>query len=233
MLAAFVAGAFTLTACQSEPTVVEATPQPKTEPVADNGGGAARPVDPREAHERAELMEAVEGLDFASGQVTVTERMTGDADAVALAIAKGRELIAVNEINDGLRQFAEAVRIDPTLATSYVDLGMALRGKGATDFEIAAFRTAVSTDPELAPARYGLATALWRDGQRDDAITELEQLVEIDADHGKAHERLAIWHYYAGDYETSWNHVHAARRVDQALPPQFIGLLESRMADPG
>ena len=53
-------------------------------------------------------------------------------------------------------------------------------------------------------------------------------VVQAQPDNVKAHERLAIWHYYLGEYETAWSHVHRAQNLGHAMPPQFIVLLQKQ-----
>ena len=105
--------------------------------------------------------------------------------------------------------------------------------KGKTDLAIATYRTVIDRDATHVTARIALARSLARVPRRPEAIEAMNEVLALDPANGRAHERLAIWHYYEGDLETAWRHVHAARDVDQALPPQFIVLLERKMTDPG
>jgi hypothetical protein len=57
-------------------------------------------------------------------------------------------------------------------------------------------------------------------------------LVERAPDHSAAHERLAIWYYYADQAALAWQHVHSAEALGHAMPPQFIALLKSRAPEP-
>jgi hypothetical protein len=57
-------------------------------------------------------------------------------------------------------------------------------------------------------------------------------LLVMDDLHAGAHERLAVWHYYTGDHEAAWRHLHRAEELGQPVPGQLASLLEQQMPDP-
>jgi tetratricopeptide (TPR) repeat protein len=73
---------------------------------------------------------------------------------------------------------------------------------------------------------------LWTPTRHDEAIEEMNALLAIDDDFAIAHERLAIWHYYLGNYDDAWRHVQRARELGHELPAQFLPLLRSMAVDP-
>jgi len=71
-----------------------------------------------------------------------------------------------------------------------------------------------------------------RDAEYDHAIAHMQQVLGLDPEYAPAHERLAVWHYYRGDYAEAWDHVHAARDLGHDMPGQFMNLLTAQMPDP-
>lgn len=69
-------------------------------------------------------------------------------------------------------------------------------------------------------------------GDFQQAVDTWEEVVDLDSNHAKTHERLAIALYYLGDYQASWGHVHAAEALEHEVPPQFRPLLEAQMPEP-
>jgi hypothetical protein len=57
----------------------------------------------------------------------------------------------------------------------------------------------VHHDPASTEAHYRYALALWSVDERDEAKVEMQRVLGLDASQGRAHERLAVWEYYAGN----------------------------------
>ncbi len=202
-------------------------------PTTAAGEGRAMPQDVRTRLKEARFQEAIKGLDFAGDLVVVVEPLGGDRDLARQHQAAGLEALNRNRLTGAITAMAQAVRTAPQDAALHNSLGVALLAKGKSRYAATAFRTAVSLDPGLVDAQYNLADALWRLGRRPKAIEQMQALVKIDPRHAMAHERLAIWHYYAGDGAAAWEHVRFARELGRQPPPQFLTLLEARMPQPG
>jgi len=194
--------------------------------------GAMPVVDSRTALKEARFKEAVKGLDFDSGLVVVVEATGEDPGLAAEYLTEGLERLESNRLTGALTMLAKAVRTDPQYAAGYVGLGRGLTAKGKVEYAVAAFRTALMLQPDDVIAQYELASAFGRLNRRDEAVTEMLRVVELDPNHAKAHERLAIWYYYGGDAVVAWQHVEAARDLGREPPPQFIALLEAQVPEP-
>lgn len=222
-------------ACQSGQSTRSWDPSPA---MAGDGGeagtGQAMPDDPRAALnelKEARFRAAIEGLSFDTGLVLVTEPAAEQGRAAAEAyLAEGRSELDANESTGAVRGFANAVRADPAYADAYLDLGRALITKGRNEYALAAFRTATSLDPGSVDALFEAAMSLARDGRYPQAIEQMEPVLALDPGRAQAHERLAIWHYYAGDTDAAWRHVVAARNLGLEPPGQFVALLEAHSA---
>ncbi len=200
---------------------------------------AAMPQDPDPRQPLNDLKEArfraaIEGLDFESGLVVVTEPLAGQGRDAALAYrAEGLDRLQANRRTGALTSFALAVRADAGFADAYVDLGRTLVTKGKTAYALAAFRTALTLEPDSVEARYHAAETLARLGRHDQAIAEMAAVLDLEPQRADAHERLAIWLYYTGDAGGAWQHVDAARDLGREPPGQFIALLEAKSPRPG
>ena len=207
--------------CQSTPTTTE----------ADEGAMPRDPRAPLNEMKEARFLAAIEGLDFETGLVVVTDPPARPDRELALKFhADGLEKLQANRRTGALADFTMAVRSDPGFAVGYNSLGRALRAKGKDEHALAAYRTAVTLDPELADALYNVATTLARLDRQPEAIEQMHAVLILDPGRAKAHERLAIWYYYAGDANTAWHHVDAARDLGHEPPGQFLALLEARTA---
>ncbi len=195
--------------------------------------GGLNPIDEQSTQGEAAWLEAVHGLNFDTGLVVVEEPpAVGDPALARRLMDKGDAELQANHRTWAVKAFAAAVRAAPQLHEPYFVLGRAMLLKGGPKLAIPCFRTVIDMAPEHIGARVALANALAWETRREEAIAEMQAVLELDPGHGPAHERLAVWYYYVGNNAMAWQHVHAARQMDQPLAPQFIKLLESRMAEP-
>jgi len=178
---------------------------------------------------------ATRGLEFetASGLVEVDRVTGGTSETAAEHLAAADELLAGNRIMEAMERYALAARHDPDQAEAYLGLGLLLTRKGKHEEAIASFRTALDRDVGHLDARYRLAMALWSASRQYDAIDEMNRLLTEDDSHPRAHERLAVWHYFTGDFASAWHHLHRAEGLGQQVPGQLAALLSQRMMDPG
>ena len=213
-LITFLAGTTLALGCQSA--------QPP--PVA----GIKPPPSPGNVKE-ARFHQAIEGLDFETGFVVVDP--IGRRPNTRLAAkhhAQGVEAYNQNRIIDAITLQTKAVRTDPNWPVAYNSLGRALLGEGEGELATAAFRTALALDEQYTEARFNLSYAVAGLGDQEEAIELMNGVVQAQPDNVQAHERLAIWHYYLGEYETAWSHVHRAQNLGHAMPAQFMVLLQKQ-----
>lgn len=194
--------------------------------------GTASPASDRDLQRQREFAEAIDGLSFQDGSVTVVQALDGGATAAAEQVRQGDALLASNRRTPAIKAFATAVRMDPRAAGTYVKLGQAFIATGRTEHAAAAYRTAIGLDEGDTVPRRELALTLAREGHTTEAIGTMQTVLAIDPDDGVAHERLAIWYYYQGQDQSAWEHVAHARRVGHTMPPQFMTLLQGRTPDP-
>ena len=190
--------------------------------------GIKPPPSPENVKE-ARFHQAIEGLSFETGIVVVDP--IGRRPNTRLASkyhAQGVEAFNQNRIIDAITLQKKAVRTDPNLAVAYNRLGQALLGEGEGEFAAAAFRTALALDERYTEARFNLSYAVAGLGDQAEAIELMNGVVQAQPNNVEAHERLAIWNYYLGEYETAWSHVHHAQNLGHAMPPQFIVLLQKQ-----
>jgi len=212
-----------LAACESTPPSSEAQPAAGVSPVSE-----------RDARRQAEWARAVDGLDFDSG-VVVVQSPPGRSDVASARqlMQRGETELQVNHKIPAVEAFADAVKAAPDMIEPYMGLGRAMILKGKTDLAAVSYRTVIQLQPNHVEARVELANCLARELRHEEAIAEMQQVLVLDPTHAQAHERLAIWHYYVGDYGAAWRHVHAADDLGHVMPPQFINQLRGKMADPG
>jgi tetratricopeptide (TPR) repeat protein len=223
-----------LVACESQTQVAgdPAVSETPTLATADPVVEGASPISERDRKRQREFREAIRGLHFEDGVLRVDALGRADAQQARAYVEEGRSYMATNQRTPSIRAMALAVRSDPGDPDLYMLLGDAFITKGKTEMAAASYRTASEMDPALVEPRVRLASTLARDQHLADAIETMNGVLELDPAHAFAHERLAIWNYYTGEYATAWTHVHASRRLGSDVPPQFEALLQKQMPDP-
>jgi tetratricopeptide (TPR) repeat protein len=94
-------------------------------------------------------------------------------------IEAGKALASAQELEGAVREFTEAIRIDPQSATAHVERGQVLFKHGNTESAVADFETAIKLDPQSAAAYKALGMAVHYLGNSDRAITNLSRAIEI------------------------------------------------------
>jgi Flp pilus assembly protein TadD len=93
-------------------------------------------------------------------------------------------------IDEAIRQFQEAVRLEPVNTEARVNLGAALGQTGQTDEAIRQFQEAIRLKPDSPEAHNDLGVALDRKGQTDEAIRQYLEALRLKPDNAKAHVNL-------------------------------------------
>jgi len=194
---------------------------------------SASPMNERDRERMAAWAEALQGLSFDSGVLQLKEPPAqSDLAAAAQLIKQGDAEREINHRIPAVKAYANAVRVAPDMPNAYLGLGRALVAAGKLDEALATFRALVRLDPRNAQGRTEFAMALSMRKQMSEAVAEMNRVLEIDPSNAFAHERLAIWAYYQGDYSAAWEYVRGARKLGHDMPPQFMELLAKQMPDP-
>ena len=191
-----------------------------------------KPFSTRDQREQEEFQEAIRGLTFNGGLVEVEAFTVRSARRALQRATEGEELLKLNQNTEAIKAYTDAIRNAPDLAELYHGLGKALMSDSKDVHALAAFRSAVQIDPDFVEARVSLAIALAMNNEQDSAIQQMQRVVQLDPEHGLAHERLAVWHYYAQDYSQAWQETHSAQDLGHVMPPQFLALLEAQAPEP-
>jgi tetratricopeptide (TPR) repeat protein len=101
------------------------------------------------------------------------------APKVAALIETGRKAAAADDLEKAVRDFTEAVRLDPIYPGGYTERGQALFKLGETDRAIADFSNAIKRDPNYGPALRGRAMANLYQGATELALTDLTKAIRV------------------------------------------------------
>ena len=141
----------------------------------------------------------------------------------ALLAARGVVRVRASRLNDALRDFADALRIEPDHVAARVNLGQVLQRLGRTDEAIAAFDHAIRLDPGRARVRWARAVArLERHGPvdqselraaRDDLDEAIRRAAPGSADLASFLAQRARLHHRSHDLAAALADAEAALRI--------------------
>jgi serine/threonine-protein kinase len=96
----------------------------------------------------------------------------------------------LEDYDGATREFRTAIRLDPTVALSYANLGNALKARGETTAALQAHRKAVEVDPGSAFAWTCLGRALLGKGDLEKALDACRRAVQLAPDDASVHFNL-------------------------------------------
>jgi len=118
--------------------------------------------------------------------LAVTER--NDLAHTGLGVA----LDSQGQTVEAIRQFREAVRLQPGDADAHNNLGVALSKTGQTDEAIVEYQEALRLKPGDVKAHYNLGNALGRKGRVDEAISQYQEALRLKPGYAEAHCNLGV-----------------------------------------
>ncbi len=200
------------------------------------GAGGASPV---ENYKEARMREALRGLDYSSGLVTLSPEAREIAAEGTLAdgarlAAEADAVMQTNDFPAAIAAYTKAVIVAPNRAATYLSLAQALQPKGRSTEAEAAIRTAIRLEPKSLDANLALARLIDTRGDSAATVSAWQAVLALDSKVAEAHGRIAIATYYQGDTAGAAKHIDACEKLGGNVPSQFKDMVvaEARSAKP-
>jgi tetratricopeptide (TPR) repeat protein len=157
--------------------VLKAAP---TSSAAIDGAPQAPPAEPKAAPYTLAAANSLAAIpdDRAALAVTLPPLRT-PAPKVAALTEAGKKAATADDLEKAVRDFTEAVRIDPIYPGGYTERGQVLFKLGETDRAIADFSAAIKRDPNYGPALRGRAMANLYRGATELALADLSKAIRL------------------------------------------------------
>jgi hypothetical protein len=146
------------------------------------GDVAARDAVPNgvpEPHEAAPVMSSNAASDATSAQADRTALVKPINAKVAALIESGKRATLKGDLDRAVRDFSEAIRIDPEYPDSYLERGQTLFKLGETERAIADYSAALMRDPQQGAALRARGMAYLYNSKADLALADLSKTIEL------------------------------------------------------
>jgi len=146
------------------------------------------------------------------------------ADTAAEHLKLGTEFLGQRNWDAALREYQEAVRIDPNNVDAHIGAGRALGEKGERDAALAEFKEAIRLNPDSAEAHNGMGWVLGLKGDLDGALREYREAVRLKPDYFKAHYNIGWALSEKNDLDGSLQEYREAVRLKPNDPDAHEGV---------
>jgi tetratricopeptide (TPR) repeat protein len=146
------------------------------------GDGAARDAAPNgvpEPREAAPVMSSNAASDATAAQADRTALVKPINAKVAALIESGKRATLKGDLDRAVRDFSEAIRIDPEYPDSYLERGQVLFKLGEIERAIADYSAALVRDPQQGAALRARGMAYLYNSKADLALADLSKTIEL------------------------------------------------------
>jgi Flp pilus assembly protein TadD len=125
----------------------------------------------------------------------------------------GTIFVRRGQIDEGIRRYQEAIRLNPYYPLLHYNLGNAFLEKGQTDEAITQYQEAIRLMPNYVEPYNNLGLALRKKGQIDEAIRQYQQALRLKPDDADVHYNLGAALAQRGQTDEAIGHYQEALRL--------------------
>lgn len=132
---------------------------------------------------------------------------TGDAD---FHYNKGVKYWEEGKIKEAIKEYKEAIRIEPDHASAHYNLGLIYRKQSRIKEAIGEYKKAIRIEPNYVEAHCNLGAAFYIEDQIEEAIEEYEKAITLKHDHAPSYYNLGLAYKKKGRIEKAIFHFKRA-----------------------
>lgn len=136
------------------------------------------------------------------------------------------------DTDTALKRFNQALILEPEFAPAYFGIAYVYSVQNKLDLAIQNYRKSIDKDPTFSHSYSNLGLALLYSGKPTEALLNLKKALDIDPKNGDAHVNIAMYYFNAGDYLSSWKHIHLAQDCKADVNPNFLRDLKGKSPEP-
>ncbi len=182
----------------------------------------------REATEQMRMAQVDEDsgrIDDAFARYTVV--LTWDVSSATASTAcqnRGNLFNRRGEIDKALRDYEQAIRLNPRNAGAYTNRGVVLAQKGDHDDAIKDFNAALQLEPTLFKAIYNRGLSYRDLGDPENAERDFDATIKLSPNFALVHVNRAALYAQQKKFAQAAADYKAAQKLDPSMPEPFIGL---------
>jgi protein O-GlcNAc transferase len=138
--------------------------------------------------------------------------------------AEGQRLYELMQYEDAIKEYNEAVNIQPSFAAAYLGIGRCLTETGKFDEALKQYKTAMDLDPRNDEIMCEIARAYIEKGLGDEGLLMLDKAKERNADNPKLFLYRGIYYYKSLQFAPAIDEFMKAAKEDRKSPEPYIQL---------
>jgi tetratricopeptide (TPR) repeat protein len=139
------------------------------------------------------------------------------------AANRGRDYLLKGDLDRAIKDYDEAIRLDPNFAIAYINRGIAYNSKGNPYRAIADYNEAIRLDPNMATAYNSRGLVYLRRGDLDRANADYNEAIRIDPKFASAYNNRAIIYLRRGELDRASADYNEAIRLDPKFYAPYYG----------
>ncbi len=153
----------------------------------------------------------------------INTAMQSSPNDASLYNDRGIEYLYKNDLDKAQSDFTTAIKLDPSLARAYNNLGLLL-AKNRHDFSggIANLTKAIDLDPQMIDAYLSRGKAYMYTNQFEKAAADYSKVVELDPKNPDACYNTASLYLEIKNYDKAWEYYHKAKNLGANMDPEFV-----------
>jgi len=162
---------------------------------------------------QADVAQVAKVIQNAVNQPAVTEKQLSASEY----FERGNRHGNAGRYDEAIRDYTEAIRLNPQFANMYYNRGFAYYNKGEYDRAIADFNEAIRLNPQFVEAYYNRGLAYYNKGNYDRAIADYNEAIRFNPQLSEAYYNRGVAYYKKGNYDRAMADFNEAIRLN----PQF------------
>ncbi len=139
-------------------------------------------------------------------------------------LAEGQKLYNLMQYEDAIKEFDEAVKVQPSLAPAYLGLGKCLAETGRFDEALRQYKTAMDLDPRNDEIMYEIARAYIEKGLGDEGLLMLDKAKKLNSDNPKLFLYRGLYYYKSMQYAPAIDEFLKAAHEDSRSAEPYVQL---------
>lgn len=154
--------------------------------------------------------------------------ITSEQASIAV-MNRGNNYRGKHDLEKALRDYEQAITLDPRNAGAYVNRAAALSQKGEREDAIKDEDQAIRLNPNQWEAYFNRATDLWAEGRLDEAIADLERVMKLNPGFVASYTGRAALYRRKGENDKAISDYNKAIEIDPNSAEAYVGRANARI----